>query len=482
MFGRIRRRGGWVGAARTAGRRVASRGYSHLCRASAAACEALESRTLLSVAAPTGLAGARVSGTEVTLLWADNSSDETGFVVERKLGSGGTYSAVATPSANTVTLSNSGLTAGSTYYYRVKAVKTGDTDSAYSNEMSVTTDGLPNVPSVWSTADVGSTANGAGSADETGGLFTLGSQAGDMGQPGENFRYAYRQISGDATIIVRVASENSTWQWAKAGIMIRDSLSDSAKNAAVLLTPRTSSGETVQFQWRDSWTSFSSTTPWSGSGTFQPAYLKLVRSSNTFTGYYSTDGSTWTQVGSGTSTFGNSNVYIGLVVSSHQPGSNNRNTATYDNVAFSQGSALEPEGLMATDATGTTVNLAWTDHASNETGYIVEYSSNGGGSYTQSGGTLAANTNHYTVTGLSAGTKYTFRVKAVTPAGNLASNTSTAITSVAGVAASSHDRTHSVYVSWTDAAGEAGVPDLASAGDVGRVRSGGDGGRKCHEL
>src|SRR5712691_2904403 len=69
--------------------------------------------------APTNLTATAASTTQINLSWTDNSSNETSFKIERKTGSGGTYSQIATVGANVAVFSNTGLTAGTTYFYRV---------------------------------------------------------------------------------------------------------------------------------------------------------------------------------------------------------------------------------------------------------------------------------------------------------------------------------------------------------------------------
>ena len=81
---------------------------------------------------PTGLAGAVVSSSAINVSWTDNSTAETGFSVERCTGSGcSTFTAVTgSPfAAGTVLFADTGLTASTTYRYRVRAlsaVSTGD--------------------------------------------------------------------------------------------------------------------------------------------------------------------------------------------------------------------------------------------------------------------------------------------------------------------------------------------------------------------
>ena len=92
--------------------------------------------------APSDLIATPISSSQINLSWQDNSSDEAGFKIERKTGSG-SYSQIATVGAGVTSYSNTGLTASTTYYYRVRAYNAvGNSD--YSNEASATT--LPPPP------------------------------------------------------------------------------------------------------------------------------------------------------------------------------------------------------------------------------------------------------------------------------------------------------------------------------------------------
>ncbi|MCH6256115.1 fibronectin type III domain-containing protein [Puniceicoccaceae bacterium K14] len=88
--------------------------------------------------APTSLSATTVSSSQINLSWTDNSNIETGFEIDRKTGSGGTYSQIATPGANTTSFSNTGLSASTNYVYRVRATNSNG-DSSNSNEASATT-------------------------------------------------------------------------------------------------------------------------------------------------------------------------------------------------------------------------------------------------------------------------------------------------------------------------------------------------------
>ena len=88
--------------------------------------------------APSNLSATATSSTQINLAWTDNSSTEDGFYVERKTGAGGTYSQIASPGANVTSYSDTGLSASTEYYYRVRAYNSAGT-SSYSNEANATT-------------------------------------------------------------------------------------------------------------------------------------------------------------------------------------------------------------------------------------------------------------------------------------------------------------------------------------------------------
>ncbi len=79
-------------------------------------------------AAPSNLVAKALPRQKISLTWTDNSIDETGFKVERSLD-GATFAPLATVAGNTVTYTDSKLTIGMRYYYRVIAVR-GTTTSA----------------------------------------------------------------------------------------------------------------------------------------------------------------------------------------------------------------------------------------------------------------------------------------------------------------------------------------------------------------
>src|SRR5262249_54565202 len=89
-------------------------------------------------AAPSNLSASISSNTQINLSWSDNSSDESGFKIERKTGINGTYSQIAIVGAGVNTYNDPGLNINTRYFYRVRATNAGG-DSAFSNEADATT-------------------------------------------------------------------------------------------------------------------------------------------------------------------------------------------------------------------------------------------------------------------------------------------------------------------------------------------------------
>ena len=101
--------------------------------------------------APTTLTASGVSGftdSQIDLNWADQSTNETHFLIERKVGVDGLWDEIAAVGANVVTYRNVGLDVGTLYYYRVSAFNNylGATSSDFTNEASLSTTGTPSSP------------------------------------------------------------------------------------------------------------------------------------------------------------------------------------------------------------------------------------------------------------------------------------------------------------------------------------------------
>jgi uncharacterized protein (TIGR02145 family) len=96
------------------------------------------STTTVVPISPSNLTGVVVSSTQINLSWTDNSTNETGFKIERKTGSG-TYNVVGTTATDITIFNDFGLTPGTTYTFRVYSNNAVGNSLTYSNEINVTT-------------------------------------------------------------------------------------------------------------------------------------------------------------------------------------------------------------------------------------------------------------------------------------------------------------------------------------------------------
>lgn len=88
---------------------------------------------------PSNLTATANSQSKITLRWSDPSTNERGFRIERKIGTGD-WAQIGQARANVTRYANTGLAAGTTFTYRVLAHNTSGV-SGYSNEASATTQG-----------------------------------------------------------------------------------------------------------------------------------------------------------------------------------------------------------------------------------------------------------------------------------------------------------------------------------------------------
>jgi hypothetical protein len=87
--------------------------------------------------APVNLTASAVSSSQINLSWTDNASDEAGFRIERS-PDGIAFAEIVTVGANVTSYANTGLTAATRYWYRIRAYNNTGT-SSYTGPASATT-------------------------------------------------------------------------------------------------------------------------------------------------------------------------------------------------------------------------------------------------------------------------------------------------------------------------------------------------------
>jgi hypothetical protein len=143
------------------------------------------------------------------------------------------------------------------------------------------------------------------------GIYTMTASGADIWSRADEFHFAFKQVTGASAIIAKVESVGHTDPWAKAGVMIRDTLEPESRNVAMLITPENG----VRFQYRS--TSGGITDRYFAEGIIAPQWVKLERTEGGLVrGYYSEDGSTWTRFNLIQARM-DMPIYVGLAVTSH---------------------------------------------------------------------------------------------------------------------------------------------------------------------
>ncbi len=270
---------------------------------------------------------------QINLSWGYPSTTAT-FTVQRSTAHGGPYATIATNIAGTF-YTDTNVTAGVLYFYVVSAVDAGGA-SINSTEASASLAGAPS--SQWLTEDVGATG-ATGSFGLTNGVFTIQGSGADIWYQADAFRYGFQALTGDCSITARVVTMQDTAGWAKAGVMIRETLDPASQYVINFMSPV--NGAALQ-QRGGTGTSASGVS--NNTGLAAPYWVRLVRTGNVFTSYVAPDGLNWTQTGATTVSM-NANVYAGLAVCSVNNGTLCQ--AQFDNVSFSTSSAIFSSPLPA---------------------------------------------------------------------------------------------------------------------------------------
>jgi autotransporter-associated beta strand protein len=139
--------------------------------------------------------------------------------------------------------------------------------------------------------------------------FVVTGSGYDIAWDNDEFHCVVGTLTNDGQIVARLMSLQQTSDWAKGGLMMRETLTGNSKTAMMLMTPANG----AQFQWRD--TTGGMTTNASVAGTI-PMWVKLARVGDVISGYISSNGLTWAEAGSATVSM-NPVIYVGLAVSAH---------------------------------------------------------------------------------------------------------------------------------------------------------------------
>jgi hypothetical protein len=166
------------------------------------------------------------------------------------------------------------------------------------------------------------------------GTYTMTGSGADIWDNADQFHFAFKEFTGAGAIIAKVESVENTDPWAKAGVMIRDTLEPNSRNIAVLVTPENG----VRFQYRSR--TDSSTDRNFQEGITAPQWVRLERTiGGLVKAYYSADGTAWTLLNM-TVVSMDMPLYIGLAVTSHNVDATCE--AKFSNVSFGN-TSVDPQ-------------------------------------------------------------------------------------------------------------------------------------------
>jgi regulation of enolase protein 1 (concanavalin A-like superfamily) len=247
---------------------------------------------------------------------------------------GGSYTPIAT-NLTAMVFNDTNALPGTLYFYVVTAVDAAG-ESVKSSEASASLAGAPS--SNWLTEDVGA-VGATGSFGLTNGVFTIQGSGADIWNSADGFRYVFQSLTGNCSITARVLNMQDTAGWAKAGVMIRETLDTASQYVINFMSPE--NGTALQ---QRSGTGSSASGVTGNTGLAAPYWVRLVRTNDTFTSFISSDGTNWTQSGATTVAM-NGNVYAGLAVCSANDGTLCQ--AQFDNVSYSSSAVVISSPLPA---------------------------------------------------------------------------------------------------------------------------------------
>jgi hypothetical protein len=170
--------------------------------------------------------------------------------------------------------------------------------------------------------------------------FDISASGADIWGSKDEFSLVYYERKGNFDFATRIESLTDSHQYTKAGIMVREDLNAGSKNVFFLMFPdnqaRNKNNGGYEFQYRKEVNGqMEAIYPEKSKGdpefpvSYPNAWIRLQRSGNEFTSYYSTDGTFWKVYTKFTLSFPEK-VYLGLAVTSHNP--KKQTTAKYRNI------------------------------------------------------------------------------------------------------------------------------------------------------
>ena len=342
--------------------------------------------------APSGLKAKSFGLNTIDIGWIDNTDDESGFILER-MDSANKYLMIADLPANTIEYTDTALSPGTEYTYRISSYRDG-TSSEYAIATLSTLDIKANAPNDLSLTLMGGSFIqirwGDNSDNEDGFLVerkTSGAEFVKVKQLATNsISYLDTDITPDNFYTYRVAAFNN------AG---NSGYSNELVTPSILAAPTKLTAEVVE--------KTNILLNWTDNSTKEDRYLIERKSSGDFTVIDSVLANVSSYLDEGAEL--NTEYTYRIIAKTNNGESNYSNSASAQaKLTIGTPTILE---LIVIDSTQ--IELNWVDNSDNETGFVIERKSTGDGDFVVLD-TVAANVIKYISSGLRPATEYTFRV------------------------------------------------------------------------
>ena len=214
------------------------------------------------------------------------------------------------------------------------------TDTGVTNNITVSAIFTNGLPTLWLTNKVGG-ISAAVTAGYSGKTFTLSGTGTGLATNADGFWFAYLPATNNLSITAQVTSQQTNGTAPLAGVMIRPDTNAGSVFAFLGLSPTNN----AKWLYRTASNTVSSATTFTNMPA--PYWVQIIRGTNTFTSYVSSNGTAWVQAASVTITNMATNVLVGLAVSAGT--SNTLNTAVFNNVVVTNNGAIlfQPEVIGA---------------------------------------------------------------------------------------------------------------------------------------
>ena len=369
--------------------------------------------------APSNLVAIAVSSIQIDLSWQDNSDNEDGFRIQRKMGAGGSYSTIATLGTNTTSYHDSGLNPSTVYYYRVQAYNSyGSGYSVWSAEANTSTSApaisAPIMPSNLTATAVSSTQINLAWQDNSTNEDGFKIYQSSTGAVGSYYHLATVAANTTAYSVQQALSANTTYYFQ---VTSYNNVDESPYSSAVHATtwPTVPSAPSLTSPSNNATeVSLKPTFSWTANGTSNQLQISTT---NTFAATV-VDQSNITE----TSYTLVSNMAAGTDYYWRVRTSNISGISSWSSISHFKTTTVPyaPSNLNAGAISSSTINIYWNGNSTNHDGFRL-YRSTNNIDFAQ----IVTQTNtFYTDIGLTANTTYYYKVTAYNSAGeSAASNT-----------------------------------------------------------